>query len=153
MGYDILQLKILLIFTVRDRSKLSLIILVSHNRMTQPENRPSLNTEERSILSQTQEDAYTLTKRRVWVPTMTRTRTQRPQILERMAMGYEPLAILKSCLNLKRAEHRIMTCATKHKLKWNNETQRYCFHFADKSVTFVRWMDLLLVMQEFKILA
>lgn len=65
MGYDILQLKILLIFTVRNKSKLSLIILVSHNRMTQPENRPSLNTEERSILSQTQEDAYTLTKRRV----------------------------------------------------------------------------------------
>lgn len=91
MSYDILQLKILLIFTVRDRSKLSLIILVSHNRMTQPENRPSLNTGERLILPQTQGDPYTLTKKRVWVPTMTGTRTQRPQILERMAMGYEPI--------------------------------------------------------------
>lgn len=91
MGYDILQLKILLIFTVRDRSKLSLIILVSHNLMTQSENRPSLNTREKSILPQTQGDAYTLTNKRVWVPTMTGTRTQRPQILERMAMGYEPI--------------------------------------------------------------
>lgn len=65
MGYDILQLKILLIFTVRDRSKLSLIILVSHNLMTQSENRPSLNTREKSILPQTQGDAYTLTNKRV----------------------------------------------------------------------------------------